>query len=332
MPKELQEEVVALVQETKRRSGWPIHRTLNVLAIARSTYQRWRRSEPLGSTMPAPPRSAPGNLYELLPSERQAIIDYALTHPEVRHRELAWKMLDDGVCAVSQSSVYRVLREAKLVCRWKPKTKAKGTGREARPTQPDEQWQTDIKYVQGKAGNYYLLSFMDVYSRYIVHHRLLRQMDGRTVSTEAAAALETLDGDAKPAIQSDHGSGFISREFAETLSTFGVTHKKIRPHTPTDNAEIERYHRTLDEKLGDVEGEDFATSTDGIGRIIDHYNHVRLHSSLGFLRPIDFYRGNPAVLLADRRVKLEQARALRKQENLKLRQHMIPWAEEKTVA
>ena len=330
MPKELQEEVVALVAETKKRSGWPIHRTLNVLEISPSTYHRWRRSAPLAAT--AKPRSAPGNLYELLPSEKQAIIDYALAHPEVRHRELAWKMLDDGVCAVSSSSVYRVLREARLVCRWKLKTKAKGTGRKARPTQPDEQWQTDIKYVQGKAGNYYLLSFMDVYSRYIVHHRLLRQMDGQTVSTEAAAALATLGGGRNPTIQSDHGSGFISREFAETLSTFGVTHKKIRPHTPTDNAEIERYHRTLDEKLGDVAGEDFATSAEGIGRIIDHYNHVRLHSSLGFLRPIDFYRGNPAALLANRRRKLEQARALRKQENVKLRQRMIPWPKEKTVA
>lgn len=319
-----------MVQEAKRRSGWPIRQSLEVLEIARSTYQRWRRLEPLAGSSPS--RSSPGNLYELLPAERRVIIDYAISHPEVRHRELAWKMLDDEVCAVSQSSVYRVLREAKLVCRWQPKSKVKGTGREARPDKPDEKWQTDIKYVQGKAGNYYLLSFMDVYSRYIVHHRLLRQMDGQTVSTEAAAALEKLDSKVKPDIQSDHGSGFISREFAETLSSFGVTHKKIRPHTPTDNAEIERFHRTLDEKLGDVEGEDFATSSDGIDRIIEHYNHQRLHASLAYLRPIDFYRGNPETLLAERRRKLEQARALRKQENLKLRQPLIPYPEAKTVA
>ena len=75
-------------------------------------------------------------------------------------------------------------------------------------------------------------------------------MDGLSVSTEAAAAIETLpleqrpkpshaatqdasvDGHAasnpgnvgstarRPQIQSDHGSGFIAREFAETLSGF----------------------------------------------------------------------------------------------------------------
>ncbi len=181
-------------------------------------------------------------MYELLSSERQAIIDYALKHPEVRHRELAWKMLDEGVVAVSASSVYRVLREADLVCRWKPKLKAKGHGRDDKPTRADEKWQTDIKYVRVGSRNYYLLSFMDVYSRYIVHHELLSWMDGQSVSVEAAAAIATLDANVRPDIQSDHGSGFIAREFAETLSATGVTHTKIRPHTPTDNAEIERYH------------------------------------------------------------------------------------------
>ena len=321
MPTELQQEVVKMVRQTKQRSDWPMRQTLKVLEISRSTYHRWRKADP---HVESQPRSTPGNLYKLLPSEKRAIIDYALKHPEVRHRELAWKMLDDGVCAVSMVSVYRVLREANLVCRWKPKLKAKGTGREARPDKPDEKWQTDIKYVQGKAGNYYLLSFMDVYSRYIVHHALLRRMDGQTVSTEAAAALSKLSRKVKPDIQSDHGSGFISREFAETLSAFEVTHKKIRPHTPTDNAEIERYHRTLDEKLGELDAADFTEAADSIDRIIEHYNHQRLHSSLSFLRPVDFYRGNPETLLAKRRRKLQMAKAMRKQENIKLRHRLFP--------
>jgi hypothetical protein len=37
-----------------------------------------------------------------------------------------------------------------------------------------------------------------------------------------------------------------------------------------------------------------------IGGIIQHYHHHRLHSSLNFLRPVDYYRGNPEALLAER--------------------------------
>jgi transposase InsO family protein len=271
-------------------------------------------------------------MYELLDSEREAIIEYALKHPEIRHRELAWKMLDEGVVAVSASSVYRVLREANLVCGWRPKPKVKGGGRGKPPSRPDEKWQTDIKYVRVGARNYYLLSFMDVYSRYIVHHELLTWMDGQSVSVEAAAAIATLDADVRPDIQSDHGSGFIAREFAETLSQTGVTHTKIRPHTPTDNAEIERYHRTIGERIDEEHLENLTQAKAAIGGIIGAYNSVRLHSALSFLRPVDYYRGNPEALLAERRRKLQAARELRKQENIKLRQRLLPFVEDQTVS
>jgi transposase InsO family protein len=271
-------------------------------------------------------------MYELLDSERQTIIDYALKHPQVRHRELAWRMVDESVCGVSSSSVYRVLREANLVCRWKPKAKVKGSGWDAKPSRPDQKWQTDIKYVRVAERNYYLLSFMDVYSRYIVHHELLSCMDGLSVSTEAAAALETLDGDRRPDIQSDHGSGFIAREFAETLAESRVTHTKIRPHTPTDNAEIERYHRTIGDQIDQHDLEDYTQAKSVIARIIAEYNDVRLHSALMFLRPVDYYRGDPTALLAERRRKLSTARELRKQENIKLRQRLLPFVEDQTVS
>ncbi len=328
LPWELQHEVNVLVKQTKTRSDWSIRQTLRALEISPATYYRWYRAMADGKPRA---RLSSGSMYELLDSERKAIIDYALKHPEVRHRELAWKMLDEGVVAVSASSVYRVLREANLVCGWKPKPKVKGSGREKPPTQPDENWQTDIKYIRVGGRNYYLLSFMDVYSRYIVHHELLTWMDGQSVSVEAAAAIATLPADVRPDIQSDHGSGFISREFAETLSASAVGHTKIRPHTPTDNAEIERYHRTIGEQIDEVELGDLTQARAVIAGIIDAYNNVRLHSALSFLRPVDYYRGDPEALLAERRRKLQAARELRKQENIKLRQRLLPFVEDRTV-
>ena len=267
-------------------------------------------------------------MYEVLESERRTIVEHALTHPEVRHRELAWNMLDAGVCAVSSSTVYRVLREANLVCVWKPKPKRQGTGQPPPPTRPDQLWQTDIRYTKVGERNYYLLSFLDAYSRYIVHHELLTTMDGWSVSVAAAAAIETLPSDVRPTIQSDHGSGFIAREFAGTLAESGVGHTLIRPHTPTDNGRIERYHRTIGEKIEEHELQDFTQAKAVIAGIIDHYNHRRLHSSLSYLRPVDYYRGDPTTLLAERRRRLRDARELRKQENLKLRQKLIPWRQE----
>lgn len=46
----------------------------------------------------------------------------------------------------------------------------------------------DIRYTKVGRRNYYLLSFLDVYSRYVVHHELLAMMDDLSGSIEAAAA------------------------------------------------------------------------------------------------------------------------------------------------
>jgi transposase InsO family protein len=333
LPVELQCEVQALVQQTKARSGWPVRRTLLVLEIAPGSYYRRRRAMAGGGVPGADGRpSKRRSLYEVLESERRTIVQYALKHPEVRHRELAWRMLDEGVCGVSSSTVYRVLREAGLVCHWKPKPKVRGSGKPAPPTRADELWQTDIRYTKVGKRNYYLLSFVDVYSRYVAYHELLGWMDGQTVSIAAAAAIETLPKDVRPTIQSDHGSAFVAKEFVGTLAESGVGHTRIRPHTPTDNGIIERYHRTIGEKLEEHELEDFTQARTVIAGIIDHYNHRRLHSALSYLRPADYYRGDPETLLAQRRRKLREARELRKQENLKLRQRLIPWPQAENVA
>ena len=48
------------------------------------------------------------------------------------------------------------------------------------------------------------------------------------------------------------------RDFVETLSASGVMHTRIRPNTPPDNTEIERYHRTMGEQIEQHELQDFA--------------------------------------------------------------------------
>ena len=122
-------------------------------------------------------------------------------------------------------------------------------------TRPDERWSTDIMQIQVGAGVYYVVSFMDEYSRYLVHYEITTGTDGITTSAAAQAAIDTLsvgaDGKprSKPEIRSDNGSGYISREFKTVLQENGLGHHRIRPHCPEENGLIERVHRTLRETL-----------------------------------------------------------------------------------
>src|SRR5438552_11599268 len=64
----------------------------------------------------------------LEPWEKEAIIEFHLKNPLEGYRRLTFMMLDADVVAVSSASVWRVLKQAGLLSRWKSKPSRKGTG------------------------------------------------------------------------------------------------------------------------------------------------------------------------------------------------------------
>jgi putative transposase len=324
------------VQQTRQRSGWPAKKTLAALGIPRRTYYRWLREEAWARSLAAEP-VRPVQPYEALPEEKEAVLAYARRHPELRHRELAWRMVDEDVVCLSPSTVYRILKTANLVCPWRRRKKRRREEVE-KATRPDERWATDVMQVQVGEGTYFVVSFMDEYSRYVVHFELAPGADGITVSRAAQAAVDTLpkkeDGkpSATPEIRSDNGSGYISKEFKIVLKENGLGHHRIQPHCPEENGLIERMHRTLREELEGEELKNLLEAEKVFGRIVRRYNQERLHSALGYLTPADYYRGDPAARYAARRAKLAQARHQRKEKNLELQQRTLPFPEGEGVA
>jgi hypothetical protein len=187
LPPELQKRVHEEVEQTRTRSGWPAVRTLQALGISRRSYYRWLKEEKWAKELPAEPVK-PVQMYEALPAEKEAVLAYARKHPELRHREMAWRMVDEDVVCLSASTVSRILKEANLVCRWR-RRKKRSRDAEEKPTKANERWVTDLMQIVIGVGVYYLVSFMDEYSRYIVHHELLTSMDGKTVSLAGQAAM-----------------------------------------------------------------------------------------------------------------------------------------------
>ena len=336
MPPELQQRVHEEVEQARVRSGWSAKKTLAVLGISRRSYYRWLREEAWARTLLAAPVKAV-QPYEALPEEKRAVLDYARRHPELRHREMAWRMVDEEVVYLSPSTVYRILKGAKLVCPWRRRTKRRREEAE-KAARPNQRWSTDVMQVMIGVGTYFVVNFMDEYSRYVVHFAIAPGMDGITVSTAAQSAIDTLrkgeEGGPldKPEIRSDNGSGYISKEFKMVLQENGLGHHRIKPHCPEENGLIERLHRTLREELDGEALTNLLEAERVFGRVVRRYNEQRLHSALGFLTPADYYRGNPRERHAARRTKLAQARHRRKEKNLELQSPTLPFTEGEDVA
>ena len=77
---------------------------------------------------------------------------------------------------------------------------------------------------------------------------------------------------------------------------------------------------------------DLLQATEVLAKVMRWYNEERLHSALGYLPPVVYYRGNPKNRHEERRRKMAEARHRRKEKNLELKKKSIPFAEELPVS
>ena len=254
--------------------------------------------------------------------ERQAIIEYAQQHPQEGYRRLSYMMLDADQVAVSPSSVYRVLKEARLLGTASTTSSKKGKGF-TQPLAPHQHWHVDVSYINICGTFYYLCSVLDGYSRFIVHWEIREQMKEADVEIIIERARERFPG-VTPRIISDNGPQFIALEFKSYIRFCGMTHVRTSPFYPQSNGKIERWHQSLKKEcIRPKTPTSLEEARQVVERYVKTYNHVRLHSAIGYMAPADKLAGRDLHIFQERKRKLAQARQVREQ--------TAPRAEQKLV-
>jgi transposase InsO family protein len=310
---EAKAELLFTVKRTREATGWTLRRILSHLGLTKARYREWMKRASRDALRDRPTRAP--LLDGILEEERRAVCDYALAHPRDGYRRLAWQMIDEDVAYLSPSTVYRVLSEADLLSRWKRSTRS--GNRPSDPVRPNERWHTDIMYLRIRDNWYFLVTVLDAYSRYVVHWELLTSMRASDVELVIQQALEKTGS--RPKIVTDNGSQFTAAEFKALVRRFQLEHIRIRTYHPESNGLVERFHRSTREELESADLLNLAVVREIIGNWVKHYNENRLHAGLGYLRPVDYYSGDPEKCRAARNEKLERAREERRKINLQRR-------------
>ena len=154
---------------------------------------------------------------------------------------------------------------------------------------PDSVWTADISYVWTLEGWLYLAVVMDLYSRRIVGWA----MDKRMKTDLVLNALTMAYWHRKPPKgllhHSDRGSQYACPDYQKHLKQYGMRVSMSRKGDCWDNAPVERFFRSLkSERLKLCRFETRASARNEVLDYIAFYNGLRLHSTLGYLSPIDY--------------------------------------------
>ena len=263
------------------RSGLCRRRTCELLHVIRSSTYR----EP-----------QPRTIHEA-DERRMAKIDRIhLAHPEYGARKVA-RELTKAEMPTTSSAAGRLMRQmnVRALCQ-KPSLSAPSKRSKRFPYLlhgkpvlfPNQVWSTDITYVQIGRRHMYLTAVIDWVSRYVVGWRLSDTMRACEVVRCAESAFSAHGTPA--CMNSDQGSVFGSDEYVLLLQDKDIRQSMDGKARWRDNVLMERWFRTLtSECLRNSEYETPRELETIISRFVTYYNNERIHQSLDYDVPADWY-------------------------------------------
>ena len=308
--------MIQLIQQANS-DGARLAKACAEAGICLRTYRRWYRDGVVqDDRRPTAVRSAPAN--KLSAAEQEQIIELCNSpaYSQLPPSQIVPDLLDKGVYIASESTFYRVLKEAgQLHHRGRslaPRLSPAPTTHTARG--PCEVWCWDITYcpsiVRGQF--YYLYMFEDLYSRKIVGYEVHETESGEYAAQLLQRSQLREQCLHKPLVlHSDNGAPMKAQTMKAKLEELSVMPSYSRPRVSNDNAFVESLFRVL--KYRPQWPSRGFTSLDEarlwVDRFVRWYNTEHRHSALNYVTPQQRHTGEADQILAQRKQIIEAAKA-----------------------
>ena len=271
------------------KEEFPVQRLCEVLGVSQSGYFAW-------SGRPACRRQREDMV--LLAHLRSA---FALSNGTYGSPRMTRELQDDGL-KVGRRRTARLMRENGLRARQERRFKCTTDSHHAWPVapniidqdfaaeRPNEKWGADISYVWTREGWLYLAVVIDLFARRVVGWAVGDRLHRDLALAALRRALLTRRPLAGLIHHSDRGSQYCSIGYQAELQRHGILTSMSGKGNCYDNAMVETFFKTLKSEL--VWRTVFQTRSEAeqaIARYIDgFYNHIRRHSALDFVSPVQF--------------------------------------------
>lgn len=163
-------------------------------------------------------------------------------------------------------------------------------GQDFTAQRPDQVWVADITYIGTDEGWLYLAAVVDLYSRKVVGWSMGERMTATLVCDALRMALFQRKRPSGVIVHTDRGSQYCSREHRVLLGEHGLIASMSARGNCYDNAAMESWNHSL--KVEAIHGERFTTRAQAKAQVFEYievyYNRIRLHSTLGYVSPVEF--------------------------------------------
>lgn len=162
-------------------------------------------------------------------------------------------------------------------------------GRRFQADRPHQLWVADLTYVSTWQGWHHVAFITDVYSRRIVGYQLASHLRASLVTDSLEMALGRRSDTGQLICHSDAGNQYTSLRYTARLLEAGIAASIGTVGDSYDNALAESLHSTYKAELIFPYGPWRTRTALEIATIkwIDWYNRRRLHSSIGYIPPIE---------------------------------------------
>ena len=155
--------------------------------------------------------------------------------------------------------------------------------------QPDRKWAAAITSIATDEGWLYLASVLDLCSRKVVGWSMADRLETSLVENAFQMAFASRHPDARLLHHSDRGSQYTSRAYQQLMTRARCQVSMSRRGNCYDNAMMESFFATLKAECVTAPFASRAHARTAIFEYIElWYNRQRLHSSLGYLSPVEF--------------------------------------------
>jgi putative transposase len=301
------------------RSGARLHRACPIAGISLNCWYRWQQDRTvLADQRPVTPRAAPAN--KLSVAERREILAVCNSARlgSLPPSQIVPLLADEGRYLGSESSFYRVLREAGQAWRRgrasSPRPVSKPTSHTA--TAPNQVWSWDVTWLPGAVkGQFYKLYLIeDVFSRFPVgwevHHEesgeLAAELVQRSVLAQRCARRPLV-------LHADNGAPMKSYSLKAKMEALGIVASHSRPRVSNDNPFSEALFKTL-KYWPQWPRKGFASiemARQWVQRFMQWYSHEHRHSGIRFVTPAQRHHGLDQDLLRRRHAVYQAARDAR---------------------